>query len=125
MKEVIAIPKVNEGKEKQKKLNPSIHRVLLGSIVPILLILVWEYLSRIGVFPPHLLPAPSIILQSLITMTTEGSLWTHTSITLYRLVLGFVFGTVAAVIIGEVLKWLYKFLGYNVIGDVYLGDWGL
>ncbi|MDQ0187403.1 ABC transporter permease [Cytobacillus sp. FSL W7-1323] len=100
MKEVIAIPKVNEGKEKHRKINPSIQRVLLGSIVPILLILAWEYLSRIGVFPPHLLPAPSIILQSLMTMTTDGSLWTHTSITLYRLVLGFLFGTAAALIIG-------------------------
>ncbi|MBE6951066.1 MAG: arginine--tRNA ligase [Ruminococcaceae bacterium] len=34
-------------------------------------------------------------------------------------------GHLRSAIIGEALKRLYKFFGYNTIGDVHLGDWGL
>ena len=34
-------------------------------------------------------------------------------------------GHLRPAIIGESLKRLYKFFGYNTIGDVHLGDWGL
>ena len=34
-------------------------------------------------------------------------------------------GHLRPAIIGETLKRLYRFLGYNAIGDVHLGDWGL
>lgn len=34
-------------------------------------------------------------------------------------------GHLRPAIIGEALKRLYDFLGYNAIGDVHLGDWGL
>ena len=34
-------------------------------------------------------------------------------------------GPLRPAIIGEALKRLHKFLGYNTIGDVHLGDWGL
>ena len=34
-------------------------------------------------------------------------------------------GHLRSAIIGESLKRLYKFLGYNTIGDIHLGDWGL
>ena len=34
-------------------------------------------------------------------------------------------GHLRPAIIGETLKRLYKFLGYNTIGDIHLGDWGL
>ena len=34
-------------------------------------------------------------------------------------------GHLRPAIIGESLKRLYQFLGYNTIGDVHLGDWGL
>ena len=34
-------------------------------------------------------------------------------------------GHLRPAIIGEALKRLHKFMGYNTIGDVHLGDWGL
>ena len=34
-------------------------------------------------------------------------------------------GHLRPAIIGEALKRLHKFLGYNAIGDIHLGDWGL
>ena len=34
-------------------------------------------------------------------------------------------GHLRSAIIGEALKRLHKFFGYNTIGDIHLGDWGL
>ena len=34
-------------------------------------------------------------------------------------------GHLRSAIIGESIKRLYKFFGYNTIGDIHLGDWGL
>ena len=34
-------------------------------------------------------------------------------------------GHLRSAIIGESLKRLYKFVGYDIIGDIHLGDWGL
>ncbi len=34
-------------------------------------------------------------------------------------------GHLRPAIIGEAMKRLYTFMGYNAIGDVHLGDWGL
>ena len=34
-------------------------------------------------------------------------------------------GHLRSAIIGESLKRLYRFFGYNAIGDIHLGDWGL
>ncbi len=34
-------------------------------------------------------------------------------------------GHLRSAIIGESLKRIYKFFGYNAIGDIHLGDWGL
>ena len=34
-------------------------------------------------------------------------------------------GHLRSAIIGEALKRLHKFMGYNAIGDIHLGDWGL
>jgi len=34
-------------------------------------------------------------------------------------------GHLRPAIIGEALKRMYRFMGYNAIGDVHLGDWGL
>ncbi len=34
-------------------------------------------------------------------------------------------GHLRSAIIGEAIKRLYRFMGYNAIGDIHLGDWGL
>ncbi len=34
-------------------------------------------------------------------------------------------GHLRSAIIGEALKRLYRFFGYNTVGDIHLGDWGL
>lgn len=72
----------------------------IGLILPITLLLLWELLSRIGVFPPNLLPAPSTIALTLSHLAATGELLGHVSITLYRLFLGFLLGGFVATLLG-------------------------
>jgi len=82
--------------------------ILLGTILPIILILAWELLSRIGVFPACQLPAPTTIIATIREMAQDGTLWGHIGITTYRVFAGFFIGTVAAVILGSLVGFYKK-----------------
>jgi len=48
------------------------------------LLILWEILVRIGVFPSNVLPAPSTVIATLIDLTRSGELFRHIGVTLYR-----------------------------------------
>ena len=68
----------------------------VGLVLPALLLVLWEALSRFGVAPPNLLPAPSAVLKALVDLWGSGELLEHIEITLIRVALGFLLGTAAA-----------------------------
>lgn len=82
--------------------------ILIGSIIPVVLLIVWEYLCRIGAVPANQLPAPSKIASTIYEMALSGQLWNHVSITLYRVFIGFLIGTGIAVLLGAIVGF-YKF----------------
>ncbi|HEY9762525.1 MAG TPA: ABC transporter permease [Trichocoleus sp.] len=84
-----------------------------GWAIPTLLLLAWEILSRLGVFPPNLLPAPTAVLNTIWGMTTSGELVRHIGITLFRVFLGFGVGTLAATVLGALT-------GYSPTAHRYL-----
>lgn len=86
-----------------KKAVLSAKHIALGSIIPIILIIVWEILSNAGILPANMLPAPSVILQKIYSMILDGTLWGHIGITLYRVFAGFFIGTIVAVIFGSIV----------------------
>ncbi|WP_174732587.1 ABC transporter permease [Mesobacillus harenae] len=77
--------------------------ILLGSAIPAVLLVVWQYLSHIGVFESHLMPAPTAVFDKLAEMVNDGSLYGHVGITLYRIFFGFVIGVSAAVVLGALV----------------------
>ncbi|HLR69527.1 ABC transporter permease [Virgibacillus alimentarius] len=87
----------------KKKQSKNLQSVLLGSFIPIILIIAWEGLSRVGFFPTYQLPAPTTILITIKEMAQEGTLWDHIGITTYRVLMGFLIGTVAAVLLGSLV----------------------
>lgn len=98
-------PQVKNGMKSQKdRLQP----VLLGSLLPIILIIAWELLSRAEVFPSYQLPAPTVILDTIAGLAADGSLWGHVGITLYRVLIGFLIGTAFAVILGSIVGFYKK-----------------
>lgn len=96
--------KAKKSVQRSGKLQP----IIWGSILPIILIIAWEFLSKIGVFPKHLLPAPTIVISKIIEMAQDGTLWSHLGITLYRIFFGFVLGVGFAVVLGAIVGYLKK-----------------
>jgi sulfonate transport system permease protein len=75
-------------------------RWLRGLLIPIFLLGLWETFSRIGFFSSNLLPAPTAVLWTIWKMGLSGELFGHTSITLYRVALGFLIGSAIATVLG-------------------------
>ena len=71
-----------------------------GLIIPAVLLIVWEILSRVGIFPSNLLPAPLSVIATLLNLAFSGELFRHLGITLYRVFLGFIIGSLVATIFG-------------------------
>lgn len=87
--------------------------VLIGSLLPIFLLIAWELSSRLGIVPSYQLPAPSTIVQTIWKMLEDGSLFQHVGITMYRVFLGFLLGSLVAIIMGA-------FVGlYNIAEKVF------
>ena len=73
---------------------------LLGWIIPVSTLVLWELLARAGVLPPNWLPAPTVIARTIYELAVAGDLWRHVGITLGRVALGFLLGAAAGTILG-------------------------
>lgn len=78
-------------------------RRLLGLILPITLLLLWEGLVAIGTIDWRFFPPPSEIFVRLIDLIQDGTLLTATLITVRRMAVGFVLATVPGVLIGVLM----------------------
>ncbi|MCR2822147.1 ABC transporter permease [Lederbergia panacisoli] len=74
---------------------------ILGGIIPLILLIIWEIAGRIGLIEAHLLPTPTRIIKEIIEMGASGTLWGHIGMTLFRVAAGFLLGTFAALIFGS------------------------
>jgi len=81
---------------------------LYGSVVPILLLAAWQILSVFGVLERHLMPAPTLVLEIIVSMVADGTLWGHIGVTLLRILIGFAIGVGFAVVIGSIVGYLKK-----------------
>jgi sulfonate transport system permease protein len=73
---------------------------LLGWIIPISILILWEILARAGVLPPNWLPAPTVVGHTIYQMAVAGDLWKHVGITLGRVAVGFLLGATAGTLLG-------------------------
>ncbi|MDS9472824.1 ABC transporter permease [Sporosarcina pasteurii] len=105
-----------EAKEKSVKVGAELKKVrgfALGFIIPVVLLVVWEAAVRFNLLDAYVFPAPTTILQKIIELAKEGTLWGHVGITFFRVLIGFLAGTVAAVVLGSVVgyfKWFEQLM---------------
>ena len=69
-------------------------------VSPVLLLVVWEVLSRAGVLDVRIFSRPTLVATLIWSLALDGSLWTHTSATLLRLMVGMVVGVVPGLFLG-------------------------
>lgn len=95
-----------------KKWNASISIPQLITIAsPIFLLMIWEILSQTGLIDPRFFPAPSLIMMTLVNMAKSGELFQHVSVSLTRIIFGFLLGVTPAIFIG-LLMGMYKYFRF-------------
>ena len=61
-------------------------------VIPILLLLLWEVMARLGLLRAQVLPAPSAVAEAAWRLARSGELWTHVEISTWRALTGFAVG---------------------------------
>jgi len=72
----------------------------LALVSPVLLLAVWEILSRTGILDARYVPPPSEVLRTLVALTRSGDLPYHIGISVRRILVGFMLGAIPAVALG-------------------------
>jgi len=91
---------------KRRQLKSRLKQLLTISS-PIFILILWEFLSRTGLVDARFFPPPTEIVGTFITMGTSGELFEHISISLFRIMAGFLLGVIPAIILG-LLMGLYS-----------------
>jgi sulfonate transport system permease protein len=61
-------------------------------MVPVLLLLLWQWASSAGFLPSRILPSPRDVLRAFISLSASGELWTHVRVSTLRALAGFAVG---------------------------------
>lgn len=69
-------------------------------LVPIALLVAWQWASSTGRLPSRFLPSPGAIVKSFIELSISGELWTHVRVSTMRALSGFVVGGGLGLILG-------------------------
>ena len=88
------------GKKKER-----MYVVLSQMAIVIAFFSIWEMASRLRWIDPLLFSMPSRIWSLFITRITDGSIFLHTSVTLFETVLGFLLGTLFGTMLAAILWW--------------------
>lgn len=77
-----------------------IRNLALLLLLPVICLIAWEIVARAGKINTHLIPSPSMILENAIGLITSGRLWKNLSVSLCRVVVGFVIGAAFGLLLG-------------------------
>ncbi|MDT5260338.1 MAG: sulfonate transport system permease protein [Mycobacterium sp.] len=78
-------------------------RALAGLVVPVLLLVIWKFVTSSGLFSASQLPAPGDVVTALGGLIRRGELWTHLQASLSRVLFGYLAGAVAALALGSLV----------------------
>src|SRR6476620_1463275 len=80
---------------------------------PILVIAVWEAVVQLGDADPIILPAPSTIAVTFVSMLLSGQLAFHAANSISRLAIGYALAAVAGITLGLLVGW------FRVVSDFF------
>src|ERR1700683_325969 len=58
-------------------------------VVPIALLIVWQWTSSAGILPSRYLPSPRAVVISFVDLSASGELWRHVRVSTLRALSGF------------------------------------
>ncbi|BAS26738.1 taurine ABC transporter permease [Limnochorda pilosa] len=92
-------PRLSDAEWQAERRSGQVER-LLTVLGPLLILALWEMLSRAEVVDPRFFPPPSRIVLRLGQMIASGDLWWHAEVSLGRIAAGFLMGALPGVILG-------------------------
>ncbi len=72
----------------------------MNILSPFALLLIWEIAARLGYVDTRFFPAPSKIFETMWTLIVSGELYVHLKASMYRLMWGFLWGGIPALLLG-------------------------
>jgi sulfonate transport system permease protein len=87
--------------------------IAISWVAPVALLLLWEWLARIGYMAPHVMPAPSKVLATAYTLTVSGTLLHDLGVSLLRAAIGFLIG-------GGIGFGLGIFVGFSRLAEAFI-----
>lgn len=73
-------------------------RILLGALIPVALLGVWQLIIVLDVVPAYRLPSPSAVFLAGVDLYNRGLLYQHIAISTQRVLLGFTIGSVVGLV---------------------------
>lgn len=115
---VEALSQATQGMEKSKMQKLELVRIkwlwervndfVIGSILPLLLLVIWQVSGDLGLFSPSFLPTPLQIAAEFRSLIASGELSQHLSISLQRAVIGFLIGGSIGLFFGFIVGFVQK-----------------
>ncbi|MEK7783022.1 MAG: ABC transporter permease [Candidatus Binatota bacterium] len=78
---------------------------LLRIISPIVFLLIWEGVVRLGQVNEILVPAPASVLRTMVDLTLDGRLPWAIAVSLNRVLQGFIYGSLLGIALGLLVGW--------------------
>ncbi len=75
----------------------------LALLIPVLLLVGWDFSVRFGIVPSSLVASPGMTLRAFVVMLHDGTLAANCLISGQRLILGFIAGTFVGIVVGIML----------------------
>ncbi|GAA1615973.1 ABC transporter permease [Leucobacter chromiireducens] len=64
-----------------------------GFVVPVIIVLAWQFVTASGIVPPYRLPGPWAVVEAGTELIQRGELWLNIAISVQRVFIGFVVGS--------------------------------
>ncbi|UDF13319.1 ABC transporter permease [Antiquaquibacter oligotrophicus] len=93
--------------------------IAAGAVLPVVLVIFWQFLSTSGLVPSYRLPTPVAVVQSGIDLAVSGLLGQYIAISLQRVLLGFFAGAIVGLALGALVglsRWGSAFLSPTIGG---------
>lgn len=97
-----------------KKKNISVSQILISISAPVLLIIIWELSSDMGLINQTILPSFSKVVDTAVKLIESGKLQAHIITSIIRVAKGFLLGAVLGILVGTIMgfsKFFNRFLG--------------
>lgn len=90
-------------RSKKGNVGKQIRNVVVLSLTPVLLLVIWQICSQLGIINPHILPSPVKEFDTLKSLVASGKLQEHLLVSGQRVLKGFLIGGVSGIGIGSMM----------------------